>query len=190
VELRHTTGRSARISDLRVCGGARLGKLEGGALPASHGRRAAGNEAKNGGRPCANLGERRRYHKTMHQGTGTEGLSAIRRASYHDGAASTRIAGRTSSTSSLRRAVAKNLTLIIDGVDGPPTTFPASIPAGVADISIGSIVEIGSAEAGAVPADRRQCWQEGGRLVYRTSHHFFFGGQARFDATSYSGGEQ
>ena len=70
-----------------------------------------------------------------------------------------------------------NLTLIIDGVDGRTHHVRGVDPAGVEDIRIGSIVEIGSAEAGRRPADRTiAAMAEDG--IYRPSHHLE---QARFD---------
>jgi type IV secretory pathway VirD2 relaxase len=123
------------------------------------------------------LGERGDIIKTMHKVLQTEGL-ARDPASFqiHDGAPSTPIVGRVIDKH-LSDELGENLTLIIDGIDGRTHHVPGIDPAGVEDISIGSIVEIGSTEAGRRPADRAIAGvaEEG---VYRPSRHLE---QARFD---------
>src|SRR5216683_1202347 len=94
----------------------------------------------------------------------------------HDGAPSTPIVGRVIDKH-LSDELGENLTLIIDGVDGRTHHVPGVDPAGVEVISLGSIVEVGSAEAGRRPADRAIAGvAEDG--VYRPSRHLE---QARFD---------
>jgi hypothetical protein len=94
----------------------------------------------------------------------------------HDGAPPAPIVGRLIDKH-LSDELGENLTLIIDGVDGRTHHVPGIDPVGVEDISIGSIVEIGSAEVGRRPADRAIAGvAEDG--VYRPSRHLE---QARFD---------
>ena len=123
------------------------------------------------------LGERGDIIKTMHKALQAEGLPRDP-ASFqtHDGAPSTPIVGRVIDKH-LSDELGENLTLIIDGVDGRTHHVPGIDPAGVGDVSIGSIVEIGSAEAGRRPADCAiaDVAEDG---VYRPSRHLE---QARFE---------
>src|SRR5229473_3436587 len=123
------------------------------------------------------MGERVDIIKTMHKALGAEGLQRDAANLWiHDGAPATPIVGRVIDKH-LSDELGENLTLIIDGIDGRTHYVPGIDPVGVEDISIGSIVEIGSAEVGRRPADRAIAGvaEEG---VYRPSRHLE---QARFD---------
>src|SRR5713101_7391219 len=123
------------------------------------------------------MGERGDIIKTMHKALAAEGLARDPASFWiHDGAPSTPIVGRVIDKH-LSDELGENLTLIIDGVDGRTHHVPGVDPTGVEVISIGSIVEVGSAEVGRRPADRAIAGvaEEG---VYRPSRHLE---QARFD---------
>jgi type IV secretory pathway VirD2 relaxase len=123
------------------------------------------------------LGERGDIIKTVHRRLKAEGVERDP-ASFqiHEVAPATPIVGRIIDKH-LSDELGDNLTLIVDGVDGRTHHVRTVDPAGVEDIRIGSIVEIGSAEAGRRPADRTiAAMAEDG--IYRPSHHLE---QARFD---------
>jgi type IV secretory pathway VirD2 relaxase len=173
VDLRHAPADPRGISD-RALRLARLGKLEGMGLATEQ---APGRWQLSDRLEPTLRGERGDIIKTMHKALQAEGL-ARDAASFqiHDGAPSTPIVGRVIDKH-LSDELDENLTLIIDGVDGRTHHVPGIDPAGVEDIGIGSIVEIGSAEVGRRPADRAIAGvAEDG--VYRPSRHLE---QARFD---------
>ena len=175
VDLRHAPADPRGISD-RALRLARLGKLEGMGLASepAPGRWQLSEKLEP---TLRELGERGDIIKTMHKALQAEGL-APDPASFqiHDGAPSTPIVGRVIDKH-LSDELGENLTLIIDGVDGRTHHVPGIDPVGVEDISIGSIVEIGSAEVGRRPSDRAiaSVAEEG---VYRPSRHLE---RARFD---------
>jgi len=168
VDLRHAPADPRGISD-RALRLARLGKLEAMGLasePAPSRWQLSEKLEPN----LREMGERGDIIKTMHKALGTEGLQRDPASFWiHDGAPSTPIVGRVIDKH-LSDALGENLTLIIDGVDGRTHHVPGIDPAGVEDIGIGSIVEIGSTEAGRRPADRAMAGvaEEG---VYRPSRH-------------------
>jgi type IV secretory pathway VirD2 relaxase len=175
VDLRHAPADPRGISD-RALRLARLGKLEGMGLASepAPGRWQLSEKLEP---TLRELGERGDIIKTMHKALGADGLQRDP-ASFriHDGAPSAPIVGRVIDKH-LSDELGENLTLIIDGVDGRTHHVPGIDPAGVEDISIGSIVEVRSAEAGRRPADRAiaDVAEEG---VYRPSRHLE---QARFE---------
>ncbi|MGQ0682913.1 DUF3363 domain-containing protein [Bradyrhizobium sp.] len=175
LDLRHAPADPRGISD-RALRLARLGKLEamGLATEEAPGRWQLSAKLEP---TLRELGERGDIIKSMHRALEAEGLQRDR-ASFriHDGSPSTPIVGRVIDKH-LSDELGENLTLIIDGVDGRTHHVPGVDPAGVEDIGIGSIVEIGSTEAGHRPADRAiaAMAEEG---VYRPSRHLE---RARFD---------
>ena len=175
MDLRHAPADPRGISD-RALRLARLGKLEGMGLASepAPGRWQLSEKLEP---TLRELGERGDIIKTMHKVLQAEGL-ARDPASFqiHDGAPPAPIVGRVIDKH-LSDELGENLTLIIDGVDGRTHHVPGIDPVEVEDISIGSIVEIGSAEVGRRPADRAIAGvAEDG--VYRPSRHLE---QARFD---------
>ena len=175
VDLRHAPADPHGISD-RALRLTRLGKLEGMGLASepAPGRWQLSEKLEP---TLRELGERGDIIKAMHKVLQAEGL-ARDPASFqiHDGAPSTSIIGRVIDKH-LSDELGENLTLVIDGVDGRTHHVPGVDPAGVEVIGIGSIVEIGSAEAGRRPADRAiaRVAEDG---LYRPSRHLE---QARFD---------
>src|SRR6266853_1546127 len=179
VDLRHAPADPRGISD-RALRLARLGKLEGMGLAGepAPGRWQLSEKLEP---TLRELGERGDIIKTMHRALQAEGLARDPASFWiHDGAPSTPIVGRVIDKH-LSDELGENLTLIIDGVDGRTHHVPGIDPVGVEDISIGSIVEIGSAEAGRRPADRAIAGvaEEG---VYRPSRHLE---QERIDADNW-----
>src|SRR6266699_1168664 len=175
VDLRHAPADPRGISD-RALRLARLGKLEGMGLASepAPGRWQLSEKLEP---TLREMGERGDIIKTMHKALGAEGLQRDPASFWiHDGAPSRPIVGRIIDKH-LSDELGENLTLIIDGVDGRTHHVPGIDPAGVEDIGIGSIVEIGSTEAGRRPADRAIAGvaEEG---VYRPSRHLE---QARFE---------
>jgi diguanylate cyclase (GGDEF)-like protein len=177
VDLRHAPADPRGISD-RALRLARLGKLErmGLASEPAPGRWQLSEKLEP---TLRELGERGDIIKTMHKALGADGLQRDPASFWiHDGAPSAPIVGRVIDKH-LSDELGENLTLIIDGVDGRTHHVPGIDPAGVEDISIGSIVEVGSAKAGRRPADRAiaDVAEEG---VYRPSRHLE---QARFGSS-------
>jgi type IV secretory pathway VirD2 relaxase len=175
VDLRHAPADPRGVSD-RALRLARLGKLKrmGLATEQAHGRWQVSEKLEP---TLRELGERGDIIKTMHKALQAEGL-ARDPASFqiHDGAPPTPIVGRVIDKH-LSDELGENLALVVDGVDGRTHHVPGVDPAGVKDAPIGSIVEIGSAEAGRRPSDRAIAGvAEDG--VYRPSRHLE---QARFD---------
>src|SRR5467141_4192905 len=152
VDLRHAPADPRGVAD-RALRLARLGKLEGMGLASepAPGRWQLSEKLEP---TLRELGERGDIIKTMHRALQAEGL-ARDPASFriHDSAPSTPIVGRVIDKH-LSDELGENLTLIIDGVDGRIHHVRGFDPAGIEDISIGGIVEVGSAEVGCRPADR------------------------------------
>ena len=175
VDLRHAPADPRGVVD-RALRLARLGKLEGLGLASepAPGRWQLSEKLEP---TLRELGERGDIIKTMHEALQADGLARDPASFWiYDGAPSTPIVGRVIDKH-LSDELGENLTLIIDGVDGRTHHVPGVDPAGVEDISIGSIVEFGSSEVGRRPADRAIAGvaEEG---VYRPSRHLE---QARFD---------
>lgn len=94
----------------------------------------------------------------------------------HDAAPATPIVGRVVNKH-LTDELGENLTLVIDGIDGRTHHVSGVDQGKVADVRIGSIIEIGATDAGSRPADRAIAGMaEDG--IYRSSRHLE---QARFD---------
>src|SRR5216683_1722117 len=143
VDLRHAPADPRGISD-RALRLARLGKLRrmGLATEPAPGRWQLSEKLEP---TLRELGERGDIIKTMHKVLQAEGLQRDPASFWiHDGAPSTPIVGRVIDKH-LSDELGENLTLIIDGVDGRTHHVPGIDPAGVDDVTIGSIVEIGSA---------------------------------------------
>ncbi len=175
VDLRYAPADPHGVAD-RALRLARLGKLEGMGLASepAPGRWQLSEKLEP---TLREMGERVDIIKTMHKALGAEGLQRDAANLWiHDGAPSTPIVGRVIDKH-LSDELGENLTLIIDGIDGRTHHVPGFDPTGVEVISIGSIVEVGSAEVGRRPADRAiaSVAKEG---VYRPSRHLE---QARFD---------
>ena len=182
LDLRHAPADPRGVSD-RALRLARLGKLKRMGL-ATEPAPARWQLSEKLEPILRELGERGDIIKTMHNALQAEGLQRDP-ASFqiHDSAPARPIVGRVIDKH-LSDELGENLTLIIDGVDGRTHRVPGFHPAGVGDIGIGSIVEIGSAEAGRRPADRAiAAVAEDG--VYRPSRHLE---QARFDGRVPGGG--
>jgi type IV secretory pathway VirD2 relaxase len=175
VDLRHAPADPRGVAD-RALRLARLGKLKrmGLAIEQEPGSWQLSERLEP---TLRELGDRGDVIKTMNRALQAEGVQRDP-ASFiiHDVAPATPIVGRIIDKH-LSDELGENLTLIIDGVDGRTHNVPSVDPAGVKDISIGSIVEIGSAETGHRPADRTIAGvAEDG--VYQPSRHLE---QARFD---------
>ena len=175
LDLQHAPADPRGVAD-RALRLARLGKLKrmGLATEEAPGRWQLSEKLEP---TLRELGERGDIVKTMHKALQAEGLARDPASFWiHDGAPSTPIVGRVIDKH-LSDELGENLTLIIDGVDGRTHRVPGVDPAGVEDVSIGSIVEIGPAEAGRRPADRAIAGvAEDG--VYRPSRHLE---QVRFE---------
>lgn len=175
IDLRHEPADPRGISDRALRLG-RLGKLEkmGLAAEIEPGRWALGDRLE----PILReLGERGDIIKTMHKALEAEGRTRDP-ASFqiHDAAPAAPVVGRVVDKQ-LSDELGERLTLIIDGVDGRTHLVPGFDPNRVADARVGSVVEIGPAEAGRRPADRAiAATVEDG--IYRPSRHLE---QARFE---------
>jgi type IV secretory pathway VirD2 relaxase len=175
VDFRHAPADPRSISD-RALRLARLGKLEamGLASEAAPGRWQLSEELEP---TLRELGERGDIIKTMQRALHAEGLMRDP-ASFriHDSTPSTPIVGHIIDKH-LPDELGENFALVIDGVDGRTHHVVGIDPVRAEDVSIGSIVEIGAAEAGRRPADRAIAGaaEEG---VYRPSRHLE---QARFE---------
>lgn len=175
LDLRHAPADPRGVADRALRLG-RLGKLKrmGLAVEQAPGRWELSERLEP---TLRELGERGDIIKTMQRALQAEGVERDP-ASFqiHDGAPATPIVGRVIDKH-LSDELGENLTLIIDGIDGRTHHVAGVDPATVGDISIGNIVEAGSADAGRRPADRAIAdMAEDG--VYRPSRHLE---QARFD---------
>jgi len=152
LDLRHAPADPRGIAD-RALRLARLGKLKrmGLATEEVPGRWQLSAKLEP---TLRELGERGDIIKTMHEALGADGLVRDPGSFWiHGGAPSTPIVGRVIDKH-LSDELGENLTFIVDGVDGRTHHVPCVDPAGLQDVSIGGIVEIGSAEVGRRPADR------------------------------------
>lgn len=175
LDLRSAPADPRGISD-RALRLARLGKLEAMGLAAEEapGRWQLSAKLEP---TLREMGERGDIIKSIRKALGAEGFRRDPASFWiHGGAPPTPIVGRVIDKH-LSDELGENLTLIVDGVDGRAHHIPGVDPARVEDINIGSIVEIGSAQASRRPADRTiAAMAEDG--VYRPSRHLE---QARFD---------
>jgi type IV secretory pathway VirD2 relaxase len=174
LDLRHEPADPRGIADRALRLG-RLGKLEkmGFATQVEPGRWQLNGRLEP---TLRELGERGDIIKTMHKALEAEGrLRDPMSFHIHDGAPAAPLIGRVVDKQ-LSDELGERLTLIVDGIDGRTHHMPGFDPARVADARIGSIVEIGPAEAGR-PADRAIAGMaEDG--IYRPSRHLE---QARFE---------
>ena len=125
VDLRHAPADPRGISD-RALRLARLGKLEGMGLASepAPGRWQLSEKLEP---TLRELGERGDIIKTMHKALQSEGLARDPASFWiYDSAPSTPVVGRVIDKH-LSDELGENLALIVDGVDGRTTTFPASI---------------------------------------------------------------
>ncbi len=129
------------------------------------------------GADFARAGRARRHHQGHAQALEAEGhVRDPASFQIHDAAPTAPVIGRVVDKQ-LSDELGERLTLIVDGVDGRTHHMPGFNPARVADARIGSVVEIGPAETGRLPADRAIAGMaEDG--VYRPSRHLE---QARFE---------
>lgn len=175
LDLRHEPADPRGVSD-RALRLARLGKLKRMSLVTEH---APGRwELSARLEPTLReLGEHGDIIRTMQKALRADGHDRDP-ASFqiHDGAPTTPIVGRMIDKH-LTDELGENLTLIVDGVDGRTHHVAGVDPARVEGARIGSLVEIGPAEAGRRPADRTitSMVQDG---IYRPGRHLE---RARFD---------
>ncbi|WP_449045433.1 DUF3363 domain-containing protein [Paracoccus versutus] len=123
------------------------------------------------------LGARGDIIRTMHEALKADGLDRDPMSfQIHDGSPATPIAGRVVDKH-LSDELGENLTVVVDGVDGRTHHIAGIAPERLEDARIGSIVEIGPAEAVARPSDRTiTAIAEDG--IYRPSRHLE---QAKFE---------
>jgi type IV secretory pathway VirD2 relaxase len=175
LDLRHTPndmrGQEDRTLRLR-----RLGKLEkmGLATEPSPGVWELSDRLEP---TLRDMGERGDIVRTMQKAMRAEGHDRDPMSfQIHDAAPATPIVGRVVDKH-LSDELGENLTLVIDGIDGRTHHISGVDQAKVADARIGSVIEIGAADAGPRPADRAIAGMtEDG--IYRPSRHLE---QARFD---------
>ncbi|WP_393992875.1 DUF3363 domain-containing protein [Xanthobacter oligotrophicus] len=123
------------------------------------------------------MGERGDIVRTMQKAMRAEGYDRDPMSfQIHDNAPTTPIVGRVVDKH-LTDELGENLTLVIDGIDGRTHHVSGVDQAKVADARIGSVIEIGAADAGPRPADRAIAGMAEDR-IYRPSRHLE---QARFD---------
>ena len=123
------------------------------------------------------MGERGDIVRTMQKTMRAEGHDRDPMSfQIHDAAPATPIVGRVVDKH-LSDELGENLTLVIDGIDGRTHHVSGVDQVKVADARIGSVIEIGAADAGPRPADRAiASMTEDG--IYQPSRHLE---QARFD---------
>ncbi|MFZ5617668.1 MAG: DUF3363 domain-containing protein [Pseudomonadota bacterium] len=123
------------------------------------------------------LGERGDIVRSMHKALKADGMERDPMTfRIHEAAPETSIVGRVVDKY-LSDELGENLTLVVDGIDGQTHHVSSIEPARVDDARIGSIVEIGPAEATRRPSDQAiASIAESG--VYRPSRHLE---QARFE---------
>lgn len=123
------------------------------------------------------LGERSDIIRTMQKALGPHGGERDPMSfQIHDGAPETPIVGRVVDKH-LSDELGENLTVVVDGIDGRTHHVAGIAPERLEDARIGSIVEIGPADATVRPSDRSiAAIAEHG--VYRPSHHLE---QAKFE---------
>ncbi|HTN65343.1 MULTISPECIES: DUF3363 domain-containing protein [Alphaproteobacteria] len=123
------------------------------------------------------LGERGDIIRTMHKALGPQGGERDPMSfQIHDGAPETPIVGRVVDKH-LSDELGENLTIVVDGIDGRTHHIAGIAPERLEDARIGSVVQIGPAEAAARPSDRTiTAIAEDG--IYRPSRHLE---QAKFE---------
>ncbi|WP_323717640.1 DUF3363 domain-containing protein [Paracoccus aminovorans] len=123
------------------------------------------------------LGERGDIIRTMQKALGPQGGERDPMSfQIHDGAPKTPIVGRVLDKH-LSDELAENLTIVVDGIDGRTHHIAGIAPERLEDARIGSVVQIGPAEATARPSDRTiTAIAEDG--IYRPSRHLE---QAKFE---------
>jgi type IV secretory pathway VirD2 relaxase len=116
------------------------------------------------------LGERGDIIRTMQKALGPESAERDPMSfQIHDGAPETPITGRVMDKH-LSDDLGENLTVVVDGIDGRTHHIAGITPERLEDARIGSVIEIGPAEATARPSDRSiASIVEGG--IYRPSRH-------------------
>lgn len=184
LDLRHEPGDARGLSD-RALRLARLGKLKkmGLATEIAPGRWNLSDRLEP---TLRDLGQRGDIVKTMHQALSAEGHDRDPMSfQIHDGAPKALIVGRIVDKH-LSDELGETLTLIVDGVDGRTHHIAGVDPARVEEAKIGSVVEIGPADAPRRPADQAIAGMtEDG--IYRPSRHLE---QARFDGRVPGGDHQ
>ncbi len=175
LDLRHEPGEPKRQFE-RTLRLRRLGKLEKMGLATEH---APGVwELNERLEPTLHeLGERGDIIRTMQRSLAADGLERdpMTFQIHHDTPA-TPIVGRVLDKY-LANELGDNLTVVVDGIDGRTHHIANIDPAQLEDTRIGSVVEIGRAEAAARPSDRAiAAIAEDG--VYRPSRHLE---QAKFE---------
>ncbi|WGR56688.1 DUF3363 domain-containing protein [Paracoccus versutus] len=123
------------------------------------------------------LGARGDIIRTMHEALKADGLDRDPMSfQIHDGSPALPITGRVIDKH-LSDELGENLTVVVDGIDGRTHHIAGIAPERLEDARIGSIVEIGPAEAAARPSDRTiTAIAEDG--IYRPSRHLE---QAKFE---------
>ncbi|WP_420604381.1 relaxase/mobilization nuclease domain-containing protein [Methylobacterium sp.] len=175
LDLRHAPenmrGQEDRTLRLR-----RLGKLEkmGLATEQSPGVWELGDRLES---TLRDLGERGDIVRTMQKAMRAEGHDRDPISfQIYDTAPATPVVGRVIDKH-LSDELGENLTLVIDGTDGRTHHISGVDQAKVADVRIGSVIEIGATDAGSRPSDRTiASMVEDG--IYRPSRHLE---QARFN---------
>ncbi|MCO8030750.1 DUF3363 domain-containing protein [Brevundimonas diminuta] len=123
------------------------------------------------------LGERGDIIRTMQKALGPQGGERDPMSfQIHDGVPETPIFGRVVDKH-LSDELGENLTIVVDGIEGRTHHIAGIAPERLEDARIGSIIEIGPAEAAARPSDRTiTAIAEDG--IYRPSRHLE---QAKFE---------
>src|SRR5690606_21713808 len=123
------------------------------------------------------LGERGDIIRTIQKALGPQGGERDPMSfQIHDGAPETPIVGRVVDKH-LSDELGENLTIVVDGIDGRTHHIADIAPERLGDARIGSVVQIGPAEATARPSDRTiTAIAEDG--IYRPSRHLE---QAKFE---------
>jgi type IV secretory pathway VirD2 relaxase len=123
------------------------------------------------------LGERSDIIRTMQKSLAAEGLERDPLTfDIHDTVSAARVTGRVLDKY-LANELGDNLTVVVDGIDGRTHHISTIDPRQLEDAPIGSIIEIGQADANARPSDRAiaAIARDG---IYRPSHHLE---QAKFE---------
>ncbi|MCM2502604.1 DUF3363 domain-containing protein [Aureimonas altamirensis] len=123
------------------------------------------------------LGERGDIIRTMQKALGPQGGERDPMSfQIHDGAPETPIVGRVVDKH-LSDELGEDLTIVVDGIDGRTHHIAGIAPERLEDARIGSVIQIGPAEATARPSDRtiRAIAEDG---IYRPSRHLE---QAKFE---------
>ena len=123
------------------------------------------------------MGERGDIIRNMHRALKADGLERDPMTFHlHDGPPEAPITGRVVDKY-LSDEMGENLTVVVDGIDGRTHHIAGIAPERLQDARIGSIIEIGPAEAAARPSDRTiTAIAEDG--IYRPSRHLE---QAKFE---------